>query len=227
MRRYLCASHEQAEQRQRGVSALPTGDFLPVPRSASRSCLPDLLYQAIAPGVLTPCCDFPLQDLSETVLKKRQAPHLAQKSSRQLAPCLRPCCAAPFVMWPLLISPPSSTKSYSPNPALIATSNTKQIFPITLALRVSSLHQIFFTASHSPSCRLTFYPSHPPAPFVHAGGGCCRLGCSTCSTTRSCSPPSPEMEGRKQWGSLPPADHLEGTDGRVGRAGQKGRASGP
>lgn len=195
-------------------------------RSASGSRLPDLLHQAIAPGVLTSCCHFPLQDLPETVLKKRQAPHLAQKSSRQLAPCLRPCCAVPFVMWPVLISPPLSTKSYSPNPALVATSNTKQIFPITLTLRISSLHQIFFTASPSPSCRLTFYPSHPPAAFVRAGGGRCRLGCSTCSTSRSCSLPSQETEGGRQQGSLPPTDHLEGTHGRVGKAGQKGRASG-
>lgn len=68
----------------------------PVHQSASRSCLLDLLHQAIAPAILTSCCDFPLRDLPESA-EKRQAPHLAQKSSRQLAPCLHPYCAAGYV----------------------------------------------------------------------------------------------------------------------------------
>lgn len=110
------------------------------------------------------------------------------------------------------LSPPS-TKSHSPNPAPVAASNTKQIFPIMLALRVSSPHQIFFTASHSSSCRLTFYPSHPPVPFVHAGGGRCQLSCSTRPTGRSCPPPSQEMEGGRATGLLascrPPQGHSQ------------------
>lgn len=166
-------------------------------RLASGSRLPDLLHQAIAPEVLTSCCDFPLQDLPETVLKKRQAPHLAQKSSRQLTPCLRQCCSEQF-MWPVLISLPHPA---SPTPLILLlslASNTKQIFPITLALHVSPLHQVFLAASHFPSCRLTSHPSHPSVPFVRVGSGCWQLGCSACSTSRFCSPPSYEKEGGRK-----------------------------
>lgn len=151
------------------MSVVPAGDFLPMSRLTFRSHLPDLLRQAIAPGVLTLCCDIPLQALPETVLKKRQAPHLVQKSSRQLAPCLRLCCSALFVMCLVLISP-----SHPPSPALLILLSSPQATPnrffLLRALRVSSLHRIFFTASHSASCRLTSSASHLLALFVYAGG---------------------------------------------------------
>lgn len=127
-------------------------DFLPMSRSASGSRLPDLLHQATAPGVLTSCCDFPLQDLPETVLKKTQAPHLAQKSSRQLAPCLRPCCAAPFVMWPVLISPP-----HPPSPTLLILLPSPQATPNRFSLLCSLFAFPLRTRSFSQP------PTLPPA----------------------------------------------------------------
>lgn len=189
-------------------------------RSAASSRLPDLLHQATAPGVLTSCCDFPLQDLPETVLKKTQAPQLAQKSSRQLAPCLRPCCAAPFVMWPVLISPP-----HPPSPTLLILLSSPQATPNRFSLLRSLFAFPLRTRSFSqpptlPSCRLTFYPSHPPVPFVHAGGGRCQLSCSTCPTSGSCPPPSQEMEGGRATGlpasCRPPQGHSQ-QSGRLGR----------
>lgn len=53
---------------RRGVSRSHRG--FPVHQPASRSRLLDLLHQAIAPAGLTSCCDFPLRDLPETVLRR-------------------------------------------------------------------------------------------------------------------------------------------------------------
>lgn len=144
-------------------------------RPASRSRLLDLLHQAIAPAVLTSCCDFPLQDLPETVLRRGRHHTQHKRAAHSLLPAYIRAALCCYVARSHLFPP------HPPSPTLLTLLSslqaTKQVFLITLTLLISSLDQLFFTASHSPSCRLTFYPSHSPAPFVRAGGERCRLSC--------------------------------------------------
>lgn len=211
----LGAGRGKTEWWKQRVSAIPTGDFLLMSGSALGSRLPDLLHQATAPGLLTSCCDFPLQDLPETVLKKRQAPHSAQKSSRQLAPCLHPCCAVCYVACPHLSPHPAS-------PTLQILLSAQQASPN----RFSLLHLLFAF----PLCTSSFSqpPTPPPAdtfPSHHWHSSCGRWTLPA-QLGSSCFPPLPKTGGGRQRGPLPPADHPLGTLIRAEKAGQKGRASG-
>ena len=193
--------------------------------SSSRTRLPALLPQAMAPGMLTSRCDFPLQDLPETVLKKRQAPHLAQKSSRQLAPCPRPCCAAPFVTQPVLISSPHIHQVPLSQSRFCRHKQHQTDFPYYAR---SSCFLSAPDLSHSlpPSLLQAHIFSLPPASTVRSCGRWTQPArlqhLLRQQVLLSCFP---TLGGQEAAGVLASADHLAGTHGRAGKAGQQGRAS--
>lgn len=152
---------EQSGNSQQWASAILTRYFLPVSWSVLGSCLPDLLHQAAAPGLLTPCYDFSTAGFARQCWSRGRHHTQHKRAADSLLPAY--VHAVLFIMCPILISPPT-TKSYSQNPALITMSITKQIFPFTLALCISSLHQLLFTASHSTSCK--HFPLPPSASFL-------------------------------------------------------------
>lgn len=183
-------------------------------RIGAGSRLPDLLHQATVPGLLTSCCDFPLQDLPETVLKKRQAPHSAQKSSRQLAPCPHPYCAVYVACLHLSPHPPSPTLQI-PLLAQQASPN-----------RFSLLHLLFAFPLCTSS--LSQPPTPPPADIFpsHHWHSSCGRWTLLAQLGSSCFPPLPKTWGGRQRGPLPPANHPLSTQSRARKTGQKGRASG-
>lgn len=189
-------------------------------RPASRSRLLDLLHQAIAPAVLTSCCDFPLQDLPETVLRRGRHHTQHKRAADSLLPAYIRAALCCYVARSHL-SPPS-TKSSSLNLALVAASNKTGFPDYTHSPHFLSGPALF----HSLPLSLlqTNILSLPLAGTVCS----CRRGTLPAQLWRQqvLLSPSQKMQGGNKHGSLPSTNHLEGTHSTVRKAGQKGRASG-
>lgn len=84
------------------------------PQGISCQCQDQLLgaiCQTCSSGTTCCCIDvvlwfFTAGYASQHWRRDRHHTYLAQKSSRQLAPCLHLCCTTLLVMWPILISAP-------------------------------------------------------------------------------------------------------------------------
>lgn len=169
VRRDVCRSHRgfPVTQHRR------PGAFARLPPSGNSSCCIDIMLW------------FSTAGFARDGVKKRQAPHLAQKSSRQLAPCLHPCCAVRYVT-PFHHSPTPSTKPRSLNPALVAASNKTGFPDYTHSSHFLSGPALF----HSLPLSLlqTNILSLPLAGAVCSCSlECCRLSCGACSASKSSS----------------------------------------
>lgn len=151
---------KQRGDSQKWVSAILTRDFLLVSGLVLGSCLTGLLHQATAPGLLTPCCDFSTAEFARDSVEVEAGTTLSTKEQPT-------ACSLPTSMLCCLLYVPSLSLLHTPSPTLRILLSSQQaspnrFSPFTLALSVSSLHQLLITASHSTSCRHFSLPTLAP-----------------------------------------------------------------